>query len=865
MNTRTLFAWIFLGAGFFSFSSEWVPPPPGAVGAYFNGVFPETAPGGTWGLEDPLPEMTFMGPVRILAVPGSGDLLVLCKVGEIWRVDVNAGHRELVLDIKDRAFKKGDGGAVGMALHPRFGDPTAPDKQVIFVYYRTKPDPDEWSEKGFNRLSKFSWNAATGRFDPDSEVILIQQYDRMTWHNGGGMAFGKDGFLYLSVGDEGDENFIPEATQRLDGGFFSGILRLDVDNDPSRSHPIIRQPRPNADPPAGWGATFSQGYSIPNDNPWLSPDGSRLEEFYAIGLRSPYVLSYDEETDQFWVADVGSDKREEISRVGRAANLQWPYREGTFVSEEFSKPADLLGKETEPFFEYGRSEGNCIIGGGVYRGTAFPELNGKYLFADWGPDKLMALNNSSDPTAAKLEILINNIANEPVQVPEKPGITGVFSLPNGEIWLTVMGENAFEPGKIFRLIRRVAVPEPPVRLSELGVFLDLQNLTPAPGLIPYDVQSPLWSDRALKRRWMAIPNDGRYDSPEEQIRFSGFSEWRFPPGTVFVKHFELPLTTDPTGETAPLETRFWVVGKSGNGYGLTYKWNEAGTEAFLQGGGSSKEWVITEAGMPVFTQQWDYPGRDQCLRCHTPNAGFVLGVKTHQLNGDFFYPEIGQKQNQLSRLNDLGLFGQHIGDPDDYPRAYPIGDESVDLELRIRSYLDANCSNCHRLGGVDGVSLDFRFVMPPRLQNLINFPTQSHASDPARLIVEPGAHAASELWVRDASLNENRMPPLGRNLVDEPYIEALAEWIDQLPSDAGRVDELVLFPNPTGGWLNLRVSDAWAPPYESIIRSVSGRVCFQEKFEEKARQFDLTSLPAGVYFLEIAGGGNRETHRFIKR
>ena len=85
--------------------------------------------------------------------------------------------------------------------------------------------------------------------------------------------------------------------------------------------------------PAGWGGTYSQGYSIPNDNPWQDPDGSILEEYYALGIRGPYAMWYDRAAEEIWLADVGAGKREEISRFGKGDNLQWPYKEGIFDTD----------------------------------------------------------------------------------------------------------------------------------------------------------------------------------------------------------------------------------------------------------------------------------------------------------------------------------------------------------------------------------------------------------------------------------------------------------------------------------------------------------------------------------------------------
>ena len=386
-----------------------LPPPPGAIGPYLNGVFPSTTPGegSSWELVDPFPELYIPSPLDIVEFPTTNDVLVLSKLGEVWRVSFENQTSEKVLDIKDRALGVGESGVTSIVLHPKFGNSNYPDKQELYIFYPAKDDPQRWETEIFLRLSKFKWDADQGAFDPDSEEILIQQYDRWTWHNGGGLFFDNEGFLHLAIGDEGKDEFQTVSTQRMDGGLFSGVFRIDVDMDPSRSHPIRRQPLPNGPPELpryeGWD-TYTQGYFIPNDNPWLSPDGSTLEEYVAIGVRSPYSMSYDSEEEQIWIADVGAASREEINKVNWRDNLQWPYREGTAISEVHAKPDNLIGNEKEPFFEYGRDFGNCVIGGGIYRGDVFPNLNGQYLFADFGTDKLYALKETDGLSLSLIHI-----------------------------------------------------------------------------------------------------------------------------------------------------------------------------------------------------------------------------------------------------------------------------------------------------------------------------------------------------------------------------------------------------------------------------------------------------------------------------
>src|SRR4030095_13702535 len=165
-----------------------------------------------------------------------------------------------------------------------------------------------------------------------------------------------------------------DSAQRLNRGLFSGVLRIDVDQNPARSHPIRRQPRSGG---TGSPPSYSANYFIPNDNPFLDPAGTILEEFWAIGLRSPHRMTLDRLTQTIWLGDVGQDRFEEVSTIVRRGNGQWPYREG-FQTGPRSRPVVLLGVEQPPVYDYPHESGNnCVIGGYVYRGTRFPDISGK--------------------------------------------------------------------------------------------------------------------------------------------------------------------------------------------------------------------------------------------------------------------------------------------------------------------------------------------------------------------------------------------------------------------------------------------------------------------------------------------------------
>jgi uncharacterized repeat protein (TIGR03806 family) len=311
--------------------------------------------------------------------------------------------------------------------------------------------------------------------------------------------------------------------------------------------------------------------------------------------------------------------------------------------------------------------------------------------------------------------------------------------------------------------------ELPPRLSQTGVFRSLADLAPNPGIIPFDVNTPLWSDGAAKRRWIALPGDARID-------FAETGEWKFPPGTVFIKHFGLE-----SGRR--LETRLLVVGRGGTSYGVTYKWRPDNSDADLLAESLTEDMTVETPAGPR-KRQWAYPSRNDCLLCHTTAAGFVLGVKTRQLNRSFAYPG-GATDNQLRTWNHLGMFTRPIGEGaiPRYARLVPVSDTQAPLEHRVRSYLDANCAHCHRPGGARA-AFDARFDTPLADQHLVNGPlTAADLGVHGARLVTPGDPARSMLYLRTARRSDVfNMPPLATNEVDAEATAALAEWIKSLPA-----------------------------------------------------------------------------------
>jgi len=312
----------------------------------------------------------------------------------------------------------------------------------------------------------------------------------------------------------------------------------------------------------------------------------------------------------------------------------------------------------------------------------------------------------------------------------------------------------------------------PALLSETGAFQSVRVPTTIPTLIPYDLIVPFWSDGASKSRWIAVP-----DAP---VQFSPTSEWRFAAGTVFVKEFDLALDETNPSVKRRLETRFLVCDSNGGVYGVTYKWRPDGSDADLLTT-SVTEQITIRTSSGTRTQSWYYPSREDCLTCHTTNAGGVLGVKARQLNRDLTYRP-GVTANQLVAWNHAGLFGPGIADADllRAPRLAAANDASRSVEDRARSFLDANCAQCHRPGGTV-VPFDTRYETPLQAQGLIEVPPLlNEGIDHARLVA-PHDIWRSILFMRVNTVDTFKMPPLARMTVDTNSVELLRKWILSMP------------------------------------------------------------------------------------
>jgi len=318
-------------------------------------------------------------------------------------------------------------------------------------------------------------------------------------------------------------------------------------------------------------------------------------------------------------------------------------------------------------------------------------------------------------------------------------------------------------------------PDFPRLLSQTGAFRDVGRLEPTAGLTPYDLRAPLWSDGAYKRRWMSLPELGAIHVEDE-------APWQVPEGTVFVKHFEMQLDDNQPDLRRRLETRLLVAARGGTFYGVTYKWNADETDAEIVLNGETERLSILDSEGVEREQAYFYPGPRDCNSCHSASTGYVLGLRTRQLNHDHQYENDFHPVNQLVAWSGWGFLDRNFDDTATLlaPQLASVSDEEESLERRVRSYWDGNCSMCH--AGKDGnvPGWDARFQTPLEQQGLDQPPRGASPSLPSRLI-DPGNPDDSYIFVRGTTVETPlRMPPIGRNRVDATYVAVLQQWIESL-------------------------------------------------------------------------------------
>jgi len=667
--------------------------------------------------------LKFSRPLYMIMEPGDGSrAMVVEQNGKVWafKHDEQAREKDLFCEIEDHD-------TYSICFHPKFA-------QNRYVYvFANGPQSDR--VKRFNRIVRYTVTRdAPHRCDPDSKVTVIEW--RSNGHNGGEMAFGPDGCLYISSGDGTSDSDGDLAGQDLTT-LTAAILRLDVDGAPA-------------------GST----YRVPEDNPFLNIPGAR-PEIWAYGFRNPWRMCFDPTTGDLWVGDIGQDLWEMVYVVQRGANYGWSVMEG-------SRPFYPLRKRgptpfSPPTIEHPHSEARSITGGLVYTGSRFPDLKGAYLYGDYATGKVWGARYRDGKVTWHQEL-----ADTPYQ------ILGFCQGPGGEIYLVDYA------GGIYALEPRPDEKPPhpfPRKLSETGLFIDTASHRVHPALIPYEVVAPLWSDGAAKQRFIALPG-------ESTVAFQPAGAWRFPEHTVLVKTFTLPTVDPATGAVRPqrIETRLLTL-QQGEWQGYTYRWNDAQTDAELvPAAGADATFAVADASDPTGrrSQTWHLPSRPECMVCHSRAGGFVLGPHTNQMDRPIDYH--GVTVNQLEHLAAWGvLTGYRRQAVQPQRRLVDPTDVTAPLEARARSYLHANCAQCHVEAGGGNSAFSINIATPPQRIGLIDAMPQHDrfGIENARLIT-PGSPETSVLYYRLTTLGRGRMPPLGSSVVDRQAADLIAQWIRDL-------------------------------------------------------------------------------------
>ena len=394
-------------------------------------------------------------PIGVVASPdNTGRLFVLDQVGKIWIIDQTGNKLSTpFIDVTSTMVALGasydERGLLGLAFHPQFAT-----NHKFYVYYQLPPR----TGNNLSRISEFQASASDANVaDMSSEKILLELDDLQSNHNGGTLAFGADGFLYISIGDGGGANDVATGHvpdwytanaggngQDIEANLFGNILRIDVDN--------------------------GSPYGIPADNPFVGKDG--LDEIYAYGFRNPFRMSFDMGGNHDLIAgDAGQGLYEEIDLVTKGGNYGWNVKEGRACFNAADNTTTMpscpsMDNFNNPLIDpvvvvnnASNPQGGSaltIIGGNVYRGTAIPEYQGKYIFGSFGqgsgtPDAELFISTPAGQTDWGFKEI--NLTNHPNDIGYY--LKGFGQDNNGEIYLTVssnMGPSG-TTGKVFKLIK----------------------------------------------------------------------------------------------------------------------------------------------------------------------------------------------------------------------------------------------------------------------------------------------------------------------------------------------------------------------------------------------------------------------------
>lgn len=326
-------------------------------------------------------------PLYAISEPGTNRLFVVEQRGRILAYEEGKRAPTVFLDIEDKIISGGEMGLLGLAFHPDYQN----NKKYFINYTMERPN-----------LTTVVSELRAGSKTEREILSFAQPYSN---HNGGHLAFGPDGYLYISAGDGGSAND-PHGNGQNKSTLLGKLLRIDIDH--------------------------GEPYAIPKDNPFL--ESNARKEIFAYGLRNVWRFAFDRKTGAIFGGDVGQEKWEEVDLIEKGKNYGWNTMEGLHCFKPASG-CNQNGLEL-PLVEYPHSQGVSITGGYVYRGTKIPGLIGKYIYGDYGSGKIWALDyDQENRRLVKNELLLNS------RLP----ISSFGEDTNGELFVVSYA------GKVFRL------------------------------------------------------------------------------------------------------------------------------------------------------------------------------------------------------------------------------------------------------------------------------------------------------------------------------------------------------------------------------------------------------------------------------
>jgi uncharacterized repeat protein (TIGR03806 family) len=476
---------------------------------------PDSPTAATLRLETPFPSLPQLNPlVGLVQAPGDNDhWYALRQTGQVVRFANDAAVSSVTtfIDISGRVDYGGEKGLLGMAFHPDFS-------RNGFVYLSYTALPASGLE---SRISRFTLDSASQVLDPATEQVVLRVDQPYSNHNGGQLAFGPDGLLYIGLGDGGSGGDPLGHGQNVNT-LLGSMLRIDVGD--------------------GTGS-----YAIPPDNPYA--DGGGAPEIYAIGLRNPWRWSFDRVTGELWLGDVGQNDYEEVDIITLGGNYGWNLMEGNhcFPDTVSCNRSGLV----LPVAEYDHTQGFSITGGYVYRGSELSFLQGRFLYADYVSGRIWSVADEGGGIY-RVDELLNTAHNIAAFAEDQVGELYVLDIA-GDIY-KLASDGGAGSGSV------------PASLSGWGCFLSSDVSGFSASVMPYDINALLWSDFAGKERFMAIPTGSSVSiDPEGRLVF--------PAGSVLGKHFRLD------GEL--IETRLLLNHLNDGWRGYSYEWNASRTDADL--------------------------------------------------------------------------------------------------------------------------------------------------------------------------------------------------------------------------------------------------------------------------------------------